>query len=58
LNMSDALFSEMKNTEEKKFKQFYQWSESDNFAAELGHCLSKKIHTDTQTHTHTHTHRQ
>ena len=56
LNMSDAFFSEMKNTEEKKFKQFYQWSESDNFAAELEHCLSKKCHADTTPHTHIHTH--
>ena len=57
LNMSDAFFSEMKNTEEKKFKQFYQWSESDNLAAGLEHCLSKKCHADTSPHcTHTHTH--
>ena len=50
--MSDAFFSEMKNTEEKKFKQFYQWSASDNFAAELERCLSKKCHADTTPHTH------
>ena len=44
LNMSYAFFSEMKNAEEKKFKQFCEWRESDNFAAELEHCLSKKCH--------------
>ena len=44
LNMSDAFFSEMKNAEEKKFKQFCEWRESDNFAAELEHCLSKRCH--------------
>ena len=53
LNMSDAFFSEMKNAEEKKFKQFCQWRESDNFAAELEHCLQKKCHAVTTPHTHT-----
>ena len=48
LNMSDAFFAEMKNTEEKKFKEFCQWRESDNFDAELEQCLSKKYHTDTK----------
>ena len=48
LNMSDAFFAEMKNTEEKKFKEFCQWRESDNFDAELELCLSKKYHTDTK----------
>ena len=48
LNMSDAFFAEMKNAEEKKFKEFCEWSESDNFDAELEHCLSKKCHTDTK----------
>ena len=48
LNMSDAFFSEMKNAEEKKFKQFCEWRESDNFAAELEHCLSKRCHADTK----------
>ena len=44
LNMSDAFFSEMKNAEEKKFKQFCEWRESDKFAAELELYLSKKCH--------------
>ena len=36
LNMSYAFFSEMKNAEEKKFKQFCEWRESDNL-------LGKKV---------------
>ena len=44
LNMRDAFFSEMMNAEEKKFKEFCEWRESDNFANELEHCLSKKCH--------------
>jgi len=51
--ISCSFFSEMKNTEVKKFEQFYQWSASDNFAAELERCLSKKCHADTTPHTHT-----
>ena len=36
LNMSDAFFSEMKNAEEKKFKQLSEWRESYNL-------LGKKV---------------
>ena len=36
LNISDALFSEMKNAEEKKFKNFCGWREPDNM-------LGKKV---------------
>ena len=36
LNMSYAFFSEMKNAEEKKFKQFCEWRESDKL-------LGKKV---------------